>query len=1576
MVSHDSQKLKENKTTTIRPEGEAAVRRPWWRRTAAFLMRWTWRLTGSFVILCALLVVVSQTNVFRQWIKDAALRSINGMLTGTVTVDDIHINLLHGIVLDHPQLFVDSVTVLDAERIELAYELPPLLQNMVVIDALRIIRPVIFIERRLSDSTWNISRIIRPNEDTSATEPPNLTIVVRSVEVIDGSLVVNDRTTEWGTKDQIDPGHASLYDLNISARGRAKLREADYSVAIDRLSFLNRYGDLSVQNLSVVTHISPQGIEVPFLHVKTERSDLHLAAHIRGVDFRNGLTSEDLRKNPLRGVIEADSVWGPDVRFFIRDVDLRGSYSLTGDIVLNGKDLSVVNARLVGGPNMLFTDTHIRNIDGSAPLMLDITVKNSKAVYSDIRSRLGFIPLPPIDFLSTTSLRSVRLRGQPDDSLHFDLDISEAVGHVVGTMSLYLNNDDLGYRLDATVDGGRLERLSRDSTLPVTDLQGTVHVMGRGFDLTTMSGEYNVDLRRSMIEGRQVRSAMSKMRVDSGKIFIDTLVVDLTPFADSQADSADLIDELEFLRIDDYDRQRINVRGVIDVNNTVTTDLRLRTEGLDVSRLLRDEAMPNRMSLDVVMVTSGLDIDSLLGSVQGNVWELGLRDRAMRPFGLRVSMTDDTNTRHLSITTDFATVNIDGVFRTSTLVDGMVIAVSTVTDVVKTRTSDIVGDTAVLRPLSAPLQQLDVTIAADIADVSPVNMFLPDIGLSAAGRFRGRFSVDYDRIAILIDTADVDDFRLETSTTSITADPLHTTTDIVITDLLTSPVVERFTVKGHVDSSIVVNGTDIRFPVVDIALAERGGAFSASASVDGMSALLRGDLTFSDENTILDVDTLSFTLNAQRGLRWHTSRKAQVTAQKGQFTLQELTLLRTGSETVYVDGAFSFEDFRDFTVRMERFPLRDARLFVDFADDHPASLVDGFVTTSKITVNGTWQQPIITSTLEATDLAYNGEVIGVLRTDLRHEGRRVTGTATVVNDRLVTQDKTLNIVVTSLPLDLAFATVEQRLVDGQPIDVSVEARQLSLAAIEPFLPAVTRVRGTADGKVNIRGTIPEDVDFQGSARYDNASFLASSTNMYYTSYGSLRLEGNELIFDTLVVKNLQRDMRTGIARASGKITFDGLAVSEMDFTLRSPGIAVMNVASAVTSPTVYGDLQIATHDNRPIRLHGPLDAPNLEGDIVLLYGNMIWPKERSTTKRKLTSFDYISRRDSSRDKFSSVFDYVRTTRNVGTLGHDSDTLATLDTNKVQRDSTSIEQVVETVIRKSAGSFADILNFDLDIYIEGRTILTMDLGLTEVLIADLELVDRRDPLVFTGKFIDNSTSLSGRVRVKEGASSYKFFKPFSASGTLDFSRGGMADPALDLLAVYKDSRYVGSGTDNPHREEFRVEIRITGSKTKPHLSFKIFRNDREQPGDSTKIAGDALTLILLGRTQDELAQSGQGNIVTEINSSLSAAATNVLGDLLADVGIIQSTQIDIGADISQSRVTVSGQLFGDVMYRVSGSIGDITGNSTFTVTLPLSALGDTEALKYFLIDFSRSVNQTGNVTRNQRDWEIKIGARLP
>jgi hypothetical protein len=87
-------------------------------------------------------------------------------------------------------------------------------------------------------------------------------------------------------------------------------------------------------------------------------------------------------------------------------------------------------------------------------------------------------------------------------------------------------------------------------------------------------------------------------------------------------------------------------------------------------------------------------------------------------------------------------------------------------------------------------------------------------------------------------------------------------------------------------------------------------------------------------------------------------------------------------------------------------------------------------------------------------------------------------------------------------------------------------------------------------------------------------------------------------------------------------------------------------------------------------------------------------------------------------------------------------------------------------------------------------------------------------------------------------------------------------------------------------------------------------------------------------------------------------------------------MDLGADVSQTRLTVSGQLWSDVSYRLTGQVSDFAGNSTITVTVPFTVINNSDAMRYLKLDVSRSVNNTGNITRFQRLWEVKFGARLP
>jgi hypothetical protein len=1120
-------------------------------------------------------------------------------------------------------------------------------------------------------------------------------------------------------------------------------------------------------------------------------------------------------------------------------------------------------------------------------------------------------------------------------------------------MTLYLKDPILGYSVDMAVQGGDLSVFSDSSV--ATDIHGRVILDGRGVDLQTLDGTYDITLDRSTIMGRPVRRArVSISAAGGGAITIDTLMADLTPFRRDSVDTFALTP----------DDRIVEVAGTIDAADPhhprYAGSVRFST--LNLAALFDLPSLPTRLTGQVDVDGGGIELDSIEGTFRARVDEFGLDDRALMPFSMTVRSVRSLVDREVTVDAPFLKASVRGAFVPSALIDATSSSVAYTIDAVRERIRHLYESSGHFQSMGRPLVPVNASFDVDLRDASPLNIFLDSMSFSASALVRGRIMSVADTLDLELDTVNVRDLLVRTGSLTLESEPLMMRASTRLSDVATSPRLAELTVVGRCDTVVRVNGVIIKRPVIDLTTAADTIDTHVRADVNGITTGAAFTGRFLEDSTVLTLDSLHVVMDTVRGLEWRLLRRAGISLRDARVGVRDLAVQRRGSEVGVVNGAFTMDTFHDVRFDITNVDLADVPRFVELTPGHPVTFLDGFVRTLRVRIDGPWTSPVIDLDVDAVGVMYNNEPIGTLAAKLHHENKDITGWLTIANPALRTDTKTLDLRITHLPLDLAIATVDRRLVDDRPIDIDLRATKLALAAVEPFLPAVERVQGVADGAITIKGTTPDDIDLGGSARFRNASFLSSATNIVYNADGVMHLDGSDLHLDTIVVRNLDRDRKRGIAYANGVVVFDGLSVESMDFTVRSPGILVMNKSSQARSPKVFGDIVIATgtKGTKPIRFHGKLDSPMLEGDIHVLYADIIFPQERSTTKSRYTAFEYNRQSDTTR-RYNSVLDAVA----------DVETISDSTIPHGQRH--HVADAIENIVKSTTASFVDILRYDLNIYLRGRTLMTMVFGTFEILIADLELDDQKIPLNFTGRFVDNSTNLRGKVRVKDGTSTYKFYKPFVASGTLDFTRGGMTDPALDLKAVYKDRRTLTDG----RQEDFRVEVAISGTKLKPIAKWSIFRQDRKQEGDSAKITGDALMLILVGKTQDELASSGQSNLVGEVNASLSAVATSALGDLLSGIGgIVQSTQIDIGSDFSQSRLTVSGQLWSDVSYRLSGQISDFAGNSTITISVPFTILSDADAMRYFMLDASRSVNTTGNVTRYQRLWEVKLGARLP
>ncbi|MCX6139603.1 MAG: translocation/assembly module TamB domain-containing protein [Candidatus Kapabacteria bacterium] len=1529
---------------------ELVVRSPWWRRTASFLLRWVYRLTGITIIASAFIVLLAQTDMARSFMKTQVLSLLNEQLLGKVACDDVRLDIFRGIVLEHPQLYANGTTFLEADQLSVSYDLAAVLGRTLAINNVDIVRPRIKVIRS-NDGLWNIERIVKPSTDTVSSPPPNLVIRVRGISINEGECTVNDRTTSRGNGSQFDPTHLTLKALELRAALRIALVEKDYSFAINHLSFYDQYTPtIDLRELTLAGRIQPEGLDLQTLAIKLAHTELALSARIDGVDvLRDGINDSLLALHPIIGDIDVDSVWGPDIAFVVPDVKFADSYSLKAHTSFYGAKMNIDDIDLHAGIDHVKGSVKLTGIDGPN-IGVDILINDSHAQYVNIRRRLLLVELPELPFLETTTIENAHIRGHPADSLWIEAHGSDRPGRIDGSLTLYLAEKRLGYKVDMRVEKGDLAVFA-DSSM-ATMINGRVNIHGKGVTLQDMEGTYQCDLDRSTVLGRPVRRAQFVLRANgAGGLSIDTLFADVTPFR------RDTVDEYALTP----DDRIVGVSGTMnaaDVNHLRYAG-HVNFSALNLADLLEVQSLPSRFTGSLDIDAEGTTVDSLLGSVRARIDEFALEDRALLPFDLNCKIVKDGSVRSIAVDAPFLTARISGAYAPSALIDAITASVNLTADAVKQRIRHLYSTSGYVEHMGSTLVPAEASFMVDLRDASPVNIFFSGLSISANAMIRGAIRSGSDSLVVRIDTLDVADLSVKTDSLKIQCDPLHLSSTIRLYDISTSPRVAELTVVGRCDTMLVVNGIRVKRPSINLTTERDLIRLRARADVNSITAGVRMTGRFHEDSTDLTFDSIYVAVDTARKLEWRSLRPAGISLRDASFNIRDLAVQRSYAENVIVNGRFSLDEFDDLNLDVENFDLSNIPRFVNLEKGHPVRFVDGFVKNISARVNGTWEQPVIDLAINASGVQYNGELIGTLATKLHHENKDITGCLSIANPALATQSKTLDLQVTHLPVDLGLRGVKQRFVDNRPMDVELKASKLALAAIEPFLPAIERLQGVADGVITVKGTTPDNIDLGGNARFANASFLSSATNVVYNADGVLHLEGSNLFLDTVVVRNVERDRKNGVAYANGLVVFDGLAVESIDFKLRSKGILVLNKSSQARSPKVFGDMIIAT-GNAPIHFFGKLDQPVLEGDIHVLYADILFPQERSTTKSRYTAFEYNRTSDTSK-RYNSVVDATRRTR------------LTSDTVTNRRDQSPVVDAIESIVKSTTASFVDILRYDLNIYLKGRTLMTMVFGKLELLIADLEQVDQKIPLNFTGRFVDNSTNLRGKVRVKDGTSTYKFYKPFVASGTLDFTNGGMTDPSLDLKAVYKDRRTLSNGK----QEDFRVEVVIKGTKLKPTAVWSVYRQDRKQEGDSAKITGDALMLILVGKTQDELVSSGQGNLVGEVNGAMSAVATSALGDLLSGIGgLVQSAQVDLGSDLSQSRLTVSGQLFSDVSYRLSGQISDFAGNSTITVTVPFTVLSDAEAMRYFMLDVSRSVNNSGNITRYQRLWEVKLGARLP
>lgn len=1494
-------------------------------------------ISGSLMLVAgAILFALAQTAIVNRWLAVLLQSLLRDQLQADLFIGSVEVRVFSGVRLDRVVLVSDGDTVFAAPHIDVHYTPEALIFRTiaarVVLDSPRVTLV------RYRDSSWNIERILKPSASPSG-EPPPLLLYIRSLEMNHATIITTDSLSTPASDGRFDPLHARLEGVQLNATVVAHLRQRTYSIAFDQFWWIDRTSGLQLVNARGVVHGDTTSVRAPILVLELPHSQLQIEQAY--LDIRS-----DSIAYRARIAVHLDT---SDSRHLAPSpVRLGRAISLSAHISGTNRRLVINDAQLSTGETRLHGYAELDGLRAEGPSRWHATVERSRLRWSDMVALVLWQKLPRLPALESCVIERLDARGTAD-SVAAQIRATTPAASVDLLAQLHTATV-FRYDLQGSIRNANLAAI--DTVLPATILNATVELSGKGTELPHVQLAGRVWLDSSRIAGIPIAHAAVALRLEEAVLHLDTLGVQLETTTEPA---------------------RVRARGSVALSWPYAVGLVLESEHLPLGQLFGSQQLPQLLTAQVDYRSQGMPLDSLRAQLRANISELVFEDRAVFPFHLDALLDfDESGRRLLAVASPQIEARIVGRYTLAGL--GQVVSghLALADTLIRRMVASASGEkTAAIAPTTTR-DTIELAFSARVRSLALLSPLLAPIVLEANGMIAGTFSSYGNRTAFALDTIAVGQLIFSTQDGFYLASmPIEGALRVGFSHLDTQPDVEYASIRFAVDSVLRVGQLRVVRPAV-------------WWNWDGMHLRIGTDTAWLENTmplqlaaTITPLGGDQYTVvveHAHVGLSsdfvWTLAAPLRMVLKDGRYTIESLMLRHQQSSALFdASGTLSPAGADQLHFAVRNFDLAQLSAIPSLQSLELVRQLDGTADSVVVELDGKWARPQFSIASSIRNLAYGDIVIGNQIATLNYDGSHLRGAVTVfVPAESGTSNVALDIRINSLPLDCGVLPPQLAIRQNEPVAIIVQANDISLAIIEPFFPALSQVRGRARAVLEVSGSLPKSIRFRGSASYDDCEFLVPATNIRYRSRGVLRLADNVLRLDTIELFNDPADLVGGMAQISGAVTFDGFQPDELDISVRIPGergLLVMSNATAAVNTTMYGRLVISTEeDNRMRRLHlsGRIEQPRLGGFLRIEEADISFPP---TTSINVQTASFVYRKTGE--------GYVITDAVTVTQPQDT-TIGDLPPRK------GMLSAVATRLSITPG-FSERLYTAVDVKIRRQMRIKMDFSSVEQLVAFVEQENRNDYLRFIREGT-RRTELRGTLIV-DPSSTYKFYSTFAAGGRLRFTTGAIDNPEVDLQAVYTGERIIGS--DN-RRETYRVILFITGTKRQPRLRMTYEINGEPAPGtrgDSVRIMTNALLLVLFGRTQEELTTGSNGSMATSaldqsVNAARSAAISAFLTNALQG-GVIKNVNIDFGSSdvtsLSQARIMLTGQLFG-ANVTVGGSVADLAQNSQITLDLSVGNTLGIEWLRNLVAQFQATANPGQSLSRQQKQWEFRLGWRVP
>ncbi len=501
------------------------------------MKRWLKRIAvvfGAFVLMMGLLLGLTQTAFFRDWLKNRIIAAGNEHLNGRLSIEAIEGNFFTHLQVLDMLITAHDDTVMFVPRVRVDLTPSRLLHWELLIDSITIDAPYAKLIQT-GDSSWNFANLIRTDtvvqpDTPEETDTSGLLILLNDFILRDGSIALTALDTALPPAIE-----------EIGVRFALQYSDTAQQFALKGLSFAMEKPPFRLEQLSVDASRRGNRITLGNLVIRTARNKLGGEGTYVATDSATSsgqLASEPFDFTELAAFVPALSIHGSPL-FEIEARLERDSLEATLGIIEPPQriDLGLSVANVSKAMNVAthdlvryYLDIGLTNFDLAH--WLGDTAADYRANGTITLAGSGFTA-EDADVAMDIALGDVgalgRSLGQMTGTARYaggdlvgSLDASGAFGGLNSVFSVTDILDSQSYEIGLTFSHLNLAPLLQTDSM-ISDLNLTALVNGSGFDTTRLSGNAQLHLSPSTFSGVNVDTAFARLDFTADSYRLDTL---------------------------------------------------------------------------------------------------------------------------------------------------------------------------------------------------------------------------------------------------------------------------------------------------------------------------------------------------------------------------------------------------------------------------------------------------------------------------------------------------------------------------------------------------------------------------------------------------------------------------------------------------------------------------------------------------------------------------------------------------------------------------------------------------------------------------------------------------------------------------------------------------------------------------------------------------------------------------------------------------------------------------------------------------------------------------------------------